>query len=219
MGDENRLPARIDGFDEPETDDRLIQGELIKCTDGNWSCRNGLPAPETPLLVVDTLTVIQHWQDKKPGKPIVKGRDEPFPDIDALNAQIPREQWEAGVDNTPRPPWQLQKIVYFLREDTAERYTFASGTLGAHIAVSNLKTRVSDMRYMRGEGVIPLVQLANASMKTRFGQKIRTEFKIVGWKGSPGAALPKLAPPEGGGGLKEIAEPALAEKLADEIRY
>ena len=37
------------------------------------------------------------------------------------------------------------------------------------------------------------MQLASAMMKTRFGQKPRPDFKIVGWRGKQGEAAPSAA--------------------------
>jgi len=62
---------------------------------------------------------------------------------------------------------------------TAEKFTFASGTGGAHVAVRELRERVQMMRAIRGEDVIPLVEFAS----TPFGRfnKLRPVFKIVDW--------------------------------------
>ena len=208
------IPIESDGFDETDTSDRVIQGTLIKCVDGNWVDRNGQPVPKGSLLALSTATIIQHWEDQKPTETIVKRPGQPLPDVDELNAQIPQSEWEEGVDGNPRPPWQLQRVVYLLDEKTAERYTYASGTIGANIAISNLRTRVHDMRFMRGQGVLPIVELFNKPMKTKFGGKLRPEFKIVGWRDAGGPSVPQIA-----SGLKEVSEPTLAEEMRDELRY
>jgi hypothetical protein len=222
MSDDQNLPTiaeNEDGFDEVESNDRIIQGELLKCVDGNWTDRDGLSVPNTPLLALSTATIIQRWENQKPIETIFKRPGQPFPDIDDLNAAIPQSEWEEGVDGNPRPPWQLQKVVYLLCELTAERYTFASGTIGAHIAVDNLRTRVRDMRFMRGAGVIPVVELSNKPMKTKFGTKLRPEFRIVGWRDAGGNAQQQIAPSGGEGGLKELEAPTLAEEIRDEVKY
>jgi hypothetical protein len=182
--DKDNLPARVaDGFDENGDSDRLIQGSLIRCVDGHWSVpRDGLAIPPgTQLLVLATTSVVQRWQDQQPIETILKKSGEPLPDVDELNAQIPKDEWEEGLDGQPRPPWQRQEIVYFLDQSTAEKFTFASGTIGARIAVSDLRERVRWMRHLRGEDVLPIVEPSSKPMKTRFGQKLRPEFKIVCW--------------------------------------
>jgi hypothetical protein len=214
------IPAESDGFDETETGDRVIQGTLLKCVDGKWTDRDGSPPPETPLLALSTLTIAQHLQDQKPIETIVKRPGQPFPDVDDLNAEIPQSEWEEGL-NGPRPPWQEQKVVYFLCEATAERFTFASGTVGANIAVSDLRTRVRDMRFMRGQGALPLVELSSKPMKTKRGNKIRPEFKIIGWRDAAGnsSAIADPATPQLTSGLKVIEEPTFKEEMRDEVRY
>jgi hypothetical protein len=214
--DQANLPTLVetDGFDETEANDRVIQGELLKCVDGNWTDRDGLPVPEkAQLLALSTATIIQHWQNGRPIETIVKRPGVPLPDVDELNAKIPQSEWEEGVDGNPRPPWQLNKLVYLLDETTAERFTYASGTIGAQIAVENLRTRVKDMRFMRGATVLPVVELSCKPMKTKFGTKLRPEFKIVGWRDADGNAAQITS------GLKEISAPKLAEEVQDAVEY
>jgi hypothetical protein len=220
---DNTLPVPVanDGFDETETSDRVIQGTLLKCVDGVWTDRDGQPAPKTPLLALSTSTIIQHWQDQKPVQTITKQPGRPLPDIDDLNAQIPQSEWEDDpITGKPRAPWQLQKVVYLLCEITAERFTYANGTTGTHIAVDNLRTRVKDMRFMRGETVLPVVELSNKPMKTRYGQKLRPEFKIISWRDA-GPSTPQITGEKGGGGggMKEIAPPTTEEELRDKVPY
>jgi hypothetical protein len=208
------IPVESDGFDKTETIDRIIQGTLLKCVDGNWTDRDGLPAPETPLLAMSTATIIQRWEDQKPIETIVQRPGQPLPDVDDLNAEIPQSEWEEGIDGNPRPPWQLQLVVYLLCEATAERFTFASGTTGAKFAVSDLRTRVHDMRFMRGQGVLPVLELSSKPMKTKYGCKLRPEFKIIGWRDVGGSGTPRIA-----SGLKAVTEPTLHEELRDEVRH
>jgi hypothetical protein len=248
---ETNLPARagdgFSGFDDDDdgggggavaSGDRVIQGEILKCTDGVWASRDGLPPPKRPLLVLATATVLQLWQEERPVETIVKRPGEPLPDVDALNAKIPMKEWEEGLDGKPRPPWQKQWLVYFLNEETCEKFTFASGTIGARIAVDILRDSVVWMRKLKGQAVYPVVELANKPMKTRFGQKLRPDLKIVGWRGfDDGGETPKrIAPPAPAGsatvippeepapkkkrgGITTVAKPPLREQLDDDIRY
>src|SRR5262245_60820436 len=139
------LPAMFTydgGWGDPETDDRLIQGTLIRCVDGRWTDKDGA-APPAQLLALGSVTAIQRWKDKRPVETIVKRPGVPFPNVEDLNDQVPQSEWEPGVDGQPRPPWQLQYFVYLLNGATAEKFTYANGTTGAGIAVRNLKDQVS----------------------------------------------------------------------------
>jgi len=181
-----------DGFDDRENDSgRVIRGAQLKYNDGCWSSRDGQPAPSSPLLVVGVLTILQQWLDQKPIKTLKKEKGKPWPDVEALNDTVPQSQWEIGIDGKPRAPWQMQWVVYLLDEKTAERFTYANGTVGARIAVDELKDRVSDKRFMLANNtVLPLVELPCTPMKTRFGGKMRPEFKTVGWRSFGGTLEP-----------------------------
>src|SRR5262245_28034048 len=150
----NELIVPADGFDEA-SNGRVIQGELIKCTDGRWTDRDGLQPP-TPLLVLAVNTVLQRWQGQRPVETIAKTPGKEFPNVDDLNAEIPENKWEAGPDGKPRAPWQLQNVVYLLNPKTAERFTFASGTIGARVAIDKLRDQVVFMRQLRGANVVPV---------------------------------------------------------------
>lgn len=217
------LPAVSDGWDDTEADDRIIQGTLARCVDGHWTDKDGGALPKQ-LLALTTVTVLQHWQNQKPIETILKRPGKPLPDVDALNAKIPQNEWEAGIDGNPRPPWQKQYIVYLLDPSSAAKFTYANGTTGARIAVENLKDQVKWMRALRGNNVTPLVELATKPMKTKFGQKLRPEFKIVRWVelGQAVEAAPRIEhkPNEyAEARMKRVEEPSIEEKLNDGIPF
>ena len=198
-----------DGWDDADgTDDRVIQGTLIKCVDGHWTNRdkNAIPAG-TQLLALATHQLLQHWHDGQPVETILKKPGEPLPDIDELNAKIPQEQWETGLDGKPRPPWQKQHLVYLLDGTNAERFTFINSTVGARIAVENLKDQVKWMRAMRGADVFPVVELSSAPMKTKMGTKNSSRLpRVVGWR--------RLGDSEPGPPGQPPATPAIGKPVA-----
>jgi hypothetical protein len=65
---------------------------------------------------------------------------------------------------------------------------------------------------MRGDNVVPLVELSAKPMKTKFGQKLRPEFKIVGWR-NLGVSLIKDTAPQ------IVAPPSASEQLDDQIPF
>jgi hypothetical protein len=204
------MPIGNDGFDE--TDDasnRVVHGDMFKCVDGVWTYRNGLPVPKKRFLLTSTATIIQKWEDGSPVETIWKRPGQPFPDVDELNAAIPQSEWEEGIDGSPKPPHQLERVVYLIDEATAERFTFVSGTTGAEIAVRDLRQRVQDKRFMCGEGVLPIVEFGCKPMKTKYGQKLRPEFVIVDWRDAGGNAQQ----------LKDVTPLTLAEQTGDAVKY
>jgi hypothetical protein len=181
-------------------------------------------------LALTTAKAIQRWQSKEPVETIVDAGTG-LPDIDALNAQIPRDEWEPGLDGQPRPPWQKQFVVYLLDASDASLFTFANGTTGARIAWERLVDRVSWMRALRGVGVLPLITLEARAMKTQFGTKMRPEFSITDWRdlGVAGPAIAQQQPPRAIEAKtaavkpkpvgKPVNRPTPAELLDDEIPF
>jgi hypothetical protein len=199
--------AYDDGWSDTDASERIIQGDLIKCIDGNWTAKDGTTVPKR-LLALATATVLQLWKDKTPVQTIVKRSGQPWPNIDDLNAEIPEEEWEVGLDGNLRPPWQRQFIIYLLDPETAANFTFANGTTGASIAVANLKDAIKWQRAIRGDHVLPLVELSNKPMKTKFGSKLRPHFQVVEWRnfevGFSKEAAPALPPPASNGSGGEL---------------
>jgi hypothetical protein len=233
---ENLLVTADDGFNGTAANERMIQGTIVKCVDGHWTDRDGLPLqPGTQLLVLASTSIVQCWQDQRPIDTIIKQPGQPLPDVDELNAQIPEDEWEDGIDGKPRPPWQHQEVVYLLDQATAEKYTFASGTTGARIAVDNLRDRIKWMRALRGQSVVPVVELANKPMKTRFGQKLRPEFKVMSWvelgvgltrdvtpqieHAEQSKTAPQLEDKKGNGGIKPVNPVTIEEEITEAIPF
>ena len=217
------LPVPTDGYDDDGNDRSLIKGEIGKCVDGIWSVKNGAPfPPKTQLLALSTATALQHWQDKMPVEVILKVPGQPFPNVDDLNAAIPEEKWEKGIDGDPRPPWQKVEIVYLLDPKTASLYTHINSTAGTSIAVRNLRDKVRMMRMLRGDKVVPLVALDKRTFKGRHGPKIRPEFTVLDWRdfASLSAATP-VAPTTTVPAIehmgKPVKPPTTTELLDDEM--
>jgi hypothetical protein len=184
---------------------RLLRGTALKWNDtAHWADRDGL-TPPSPLLVIAINNILQKWKDGK--AEIIN--EKPLPDPAQLNSTIPIAEWERGIDNTPRPPWSHVVVVYFVNLTTGEFFTYASATIGAHIAYDALKEAVITMRTLRGTRVMPIVNLSERPMKTKFGMKRRPHFEIIGWKtpGDDGKAVPvKPMPPQISGPVIAPAE-------------
>lgn len=207
------------------TSERLIHGELLKCVDGRWSTNDDSALTGTQLLALTTVKAIKRWLE--PVETIVD-TGTGLPDVDELNAKIPRTEWDLGLDGHPRPPWEQQYVVYLLNTSDASLFTFANGTIGAMIAWERLVDRINWMRALRGSAVFPLVTLDSRPMKTKVGIiKLRPEFSIADWRdlgttGSPAiestpsrAIEAKTAAPVG----KLVRAPTTAETLDDDIPF
>jgi len=184
---------------------RLIQGLILKCVDGHWMDGDGL-TPAGELVVVATTRGLQCWKDKELLDEIVELPGEPLPDVDALNEQIPRKEWELGLDGQPRPPWSFNWVAYLLDLESGQRYTYLNSTFGAKIAVERLEDRMNVMRDIKGPCVRPIINLSARVMKTRFGQKQRPDFCIIEFRDfSGGRALLRLPGRDDDGGSGQPA--------------
>jgi len=199
------MTTNDDGFDAAVSD-RVIQGELLKCKDGRWACGTESVGGEEMFLVVGTAECVQRWADEKPIETIAT---RPLPDVDTLNASVPATEWEQGL-NGPRPPWQHQRAVYFVKPTSGATYTYITGTIGGRMAIQALASSVANMRKLRGENVLPVVCLGSKTMKTKFGQRIRPEFVVKDWRRQP-TSPPAIEAP--------VKAPTAAEELNDRIPW
>ena len=209
-----------------DTSERLVHGSLLKCVDGRWGTQDDPDMTGHQLLALTTAKANQRWQLKDLVDTVVD-TGTGLPDIDVLNAKIPRAEWEPGLDGQPRPPWQRQYVVYLLDTSDASLFTFANGTIGAKKAWQRLVDRVAWMRALRGAAVFPVVVLESRPMKTQFGAKLRSEFSITDWRDLGGAGNPALesTPPraiEGNTAApagKPVEAPTTTQALDDEIPF
>jgi len=178
------LPARTDdGFDDSDNNDRLLQGTRAACVDGEWSrASDGTEIPPDKLfLVLATAEGIQLWQDGQLVKEIIKKANQPLPDLEELNATIPKDTWEDGI-NGPRPPYTHVWAVYLLDLDDGSVWTHLNSTNGAARATRELKSRVKWKRQLLGgRRVNPIVTLGKQLVSKTY-KKLGPNFIIVDWR-------------------------------------
>jgi len=159
---------------------KLIRGDLIKVNDGKATRRDGT-TPPAELLVTGVIIANRRWSEQKVIDVAVDGPNEPLANVDELNAAIPQETWEKGLDGKPRAPWE--RVVGFYLTDTKEAgsYTWMNSTYGARLAFERLRERIGNMTRIRGRAVAPIVRIGGKPMKTNFGTRTRPEFEVVSW--------------------------------------
>jgi|SRR6516164_6926035 hypothetical protein len=159
----------------------------------HWIDRDGI-APPSPLLVFAVDEALRMWKDNKP----TTIHDKPLPSVDELNNSIPESEWELGIDGKKRKPWEHIVIVRLVNFATGELYKYEAATTGAHIAFDAVKEQVITMRALRGERVMPVVNLTERPMKTNFGVGRRPHFEIIGWQtpGDGNKAVPAKPAPQ-----------------------
>jgi hypothetical protein len=228
---ENLPVPSDDGFSGDNNDDRLLQGTRAVCIDGEWtraSDETKIP-PDKRFLCLGTAEGLQHWEDGKLIKEIKKKPDKSLQDVDELNAKIPEDTWEEGI-NGPRPPWTHVYAVYLLDEDDGSILTHINSTDGAKIATRELKSRVKWKRQMLGgRRVNPIVTLGKQLVSKTY-KKFGPSF-IIGadWRdldpGLPQPTAPQLEDHTKKEAINEpvvgisrpVVEPTLEEILGDKI--
>ena len=190
-------PTAGDGWEEEaHSSDRTVRGNLLKYADRVWAFgRDARPMRKgAQLLAVGVATAWQRWEGKKRVEARIRKPGAPFPTRDALG-HTDENQWERRPDGKPRDCWQLTKFVYLIDSTSGELFTFVTTSGGGQSAIADLADTILFMRGAR-PGAVPLVELSDADMPTRFGMKSRPVFRVVGWRG--GEELTKLTPPSAG---------------------
>jgi hypothetical protein len=173
---------------------RPSRGGFLKWSaDANpsWRDQDGC-SPPPQMVAVFLNERLCRWQGGQPEYITEK----PLPDPGELNSQIPQDQWERGLTGDLRPPWEHQVVVGLVDPASGQKFIYSAATVGAHIAVDELRESVVMMRLLRGVKVVPLVQFSSRPMKTKFKISSRPYLKIVDWKtlGGGGGVLPQPQP-------------------------
>jgi hypothetical protein len=219
----------VEGYDQPQNAG-IIQGNLIKFTnEATWVLRDGNELPANlEFIAVDVNRIVQKWRDQQPVETIILEPHQKFPDIEEMNAKVPRKEWIEGPDGKPRGPYQAQHVVYLLDPTTMDKYTFPTGTTGGRIAVRDLRDKIVWRRRLQGPTVYPVIMLSDTFFPTRFGGRQRPHFVIkrfvrLGGEGgevqalTPPAQAPVDQPVQAELPLQEVKEPSLKEEMNDEI--
>jgi len=179
-------------------------------SDAGWHDRDGLPMP-SPVIALGTRRGVRRWKDHELIDEIV---DLPLPDVAALNAAIPKSEWEIGLSGEPTPPYSMWFAGYLLDPITGTVFSYLNNTTGCEIAIGRLESSMTWMRAMRGP-VFPVCKLGDAPMKTRFGMKRRPNFVIVDWRGAGGTMIgsPETVPQIG----VKVEEPSTKGAINDEM--
>jgi hypothetical protein len=160
------------------TDRVLLGTTALWNPEVKWHDRDGLPIPPGPKLVLRMFTILRRWVDKMP----VDITQYPLPDVDALNATIPKP-WPPGLNGQEEPPWATYYVIQFCDPQTGALYTFANKTYGSKLAYERLEEQVAVTRALRGADLVPVVLLDQAPMKTvNFGMKSRPHLKVIEFK-------------------------------------
>jgi hypothetical protein len=158
---------------------RLLRGIRLKWdAKTGWLDQNDAQPVEGPYLLWGLEEGLQRWQNQI-AEDIV---DKPLPDIDKLNAAIPKSEWENDLNGNPKPPWSHQYVFYLLDPNSGQIYTYMNSTVGAKILWENLEERWTILRQLRGD-VYPVVNLSSHQFKSRrWGIVFRADLVVTDWR-------------------------------------
>jgi hypothetical protein len=169
---------------EQQSFGQVIQGTLLKfANEGNWQTRDTeVIPPSQEFVVVGVGRVVQKWQSSMPIETIVLSPGQKFPDVERMNEEVPRSEWELGPGGRPRGPWQAQQILYMLDVASMDKYSFPTGTIGGGRAIQELVKKTNWIRNCKGANTYPVITLSNTFMPTRFGGRQRPHFIVKRWE-------------------------------------
>ena len=123
---------------------RLLRGTLLKWNEvDGYLDRDGVPPVEGPYLLWAMEKGYQRWKNQTVVDEII---DKPLPDLEQLNAAIPKSEWETGLDGQPRPPYSHQHAVYLLDPNDGQFFTLMNSTVGMKMLWESLAERWEVMR-------------------------------------------------------------------------
>jgi hypothetical protein len=151
--------------------------------------------PEREQILLGLAKIIQKFVGKKLIQTIVVPPKQPFPDIDAMNENAPKEEWGVDLNGKPAGPYQRVLVLKLLDAKTMDRYAFVTKSIGGGIAVGDLTDKVKIMRRLRGPNVTAVISCQSTTMRTSYNPRTpRPDFKVVRWIALAASPEP-VAPP------------------------
>jgi hypothetical protein len=177
---------------DDDDSDRLVKGIVVKFDPATAEWKGDID-PDARYIVTGVIVALQRWKNQRVIDEIVRvPGGEPLPNVEALNREIPVEEWEIGSDDRPRAPWQRTRFIYMFEPRTAMTCTYISTTIGGEICCRELKeATISKQKLWQNDQLCPIVQLGSATMKTRHRPTTgmpRPKLVVVGWIGGKPAS-------------------------------
>jgi hypothetical protein len=204
---------RIEGDGRPQGGS-VIQGTLIKFTnEGKWITSDGDElSADLELVASEVSRIAQKWIGQKPEETIFVPPGQKFPDVTSMNEQTPKSEWREDLNGVLVGPWQNQHVLYLVEQQTLDKYSYPTSTVGGAIAIRELCDKVKWMRRRRPDASA-VVTLSDTHMRTRFGGRQRPHFVIKRWVRIDGAGTLSASKPL----ALEVEEPTLKQDLADDL--
>jgi hypothetical protein len=182
----SELVTSNDGFAVKENSaSNLIDGKLVKFNEKYLADKVAMESDDlVPLAVMGIATVWVHWKDNRPTEHLVTQTGQNHPLRDELG-DLDESEWPPGLNDEPSDPWRDTRYLRLVHLKTGAGYTFVTDSKGGIRATADLKAAVARVRFAN-PGAVPVIQLATTTWKTKYGQKTRPDFKVIGWRGPQG---------------------------------
>jgi hypothetical protein len=209
-----------DGWDGETEEDRrgIIRGRKVTFTiDNEWVCEGEVIPPDREFIALENIKIVQKWVpwSKGPVDTIPVAAGEQWPDVDTMNAEAPRDEWQEDSSGQLKGPWQKARVLYLLHQETMGVFTYVASTVGGMRAVRDLRESTRLARKLHGP-VLATITLANTFMPTRHGGRQRPDLRVVRYVpfGGPEPKQLEQAVPDddkpkqgNGGALADMVEP------------
>jgi hypothetical protein len=194
----------------PRDPQRISIGDRLGFNPWRYSDGSLVPPDRDFIASVEDDKIVR-WKGPGGGPPdvIVPDAAGNLPSLDELNAKIPQEQWEIGLDGRPRPPWARWHTVALLDPTEPRICSYGNSTLGMRLAVEDLRDRIDLMAVLQGFEALPVVNLTTAPMNTKYGK--RPSFKVLAWRKFRGGALQIASGPSNA--LEEVKPVSLSREM------
>jgi len=110
--------------------------------------------------------------------PIILEPGQPWPNIDAMNAQCPRSEWRTYFEKQIGP-YQPQRVVYLWDPVSQTKYTWPTSSTSGMVCISDFVEKVGRKR-MSAPHAKALVRLGSLLWSKRYGT-LGPDLIIVQW--------------------------------------
>jgi hypothetical protein len=163
-----------------DTSGRTIQGAILKCVNGEWlRGKEAAKMNGARLAAMAVRDAWVQWKEQRPTQYVWREVGKPLPERDELG-DLDESQWEEGIDGKPKDSWACTRFLYLWDPKTGERFTYSTSSYGGRSAVGDLADQITSKRFAHPTAV-PIVELANAPMVTKYGRRIRPHLLVVSW--------------------------------------
>jgi hypothetical protein len=176
----------LSSFDLRQLGDRVGAfggAKLLKFVQGDFITRESEKiGPEREFITFGLIKAVQKFVNKQLVDTIIVAPHADFPDIEAMNEAVPKDEWGIGLNGQPQGPFTHMLILKFLDAKTFDRYAFVTNSQGGGVAVGDLTDKCKIARRINGPNVTAVVTCHSTRWPTKFNPHgKRPDFRVERW--------------------------------------